>query len=144
MATSEAKVDVELVADRQNHQDKLYGTDTVWFHKGDIKKVPEALWPKFAHHPDVYKLANPVLAAEADRQKALKTAAEATETLEKKLVENHATLFVTAEQLEPLPDDKIREEGARRNYKLAANLSPAKLRSKFIEAQNDDQTIIKP
>ena len=149
-----AMVDVELVIDRENHQDKLYGTDVVWLHKGDIKKVPEALWPKFAIHHDVYRLANPVKAAEKDRQEVLAKAAEATKKLDDTLAASRAEiklpaavtapLFVTPDQLEGIPDDKIREEGAKRGYKLHPNLSSANLRAKFIAAQDADTEVKKP
>lgn len=158
---TKATIAVELVADQTNFQDRLYGTDIVWLHKGDVKHVPEALWPKFAKHPDVYTLAHPVTAAEADRQEALKTAAKATETLDAVVAEHAAEqkeaieqkqaavgdvkpLFVTAEQLEPLPDDAIRKEGAARGYKLHPNLSAANLRARFIDQQAADPSVSKP
>lgn len=54
-------VNVALVADRPNHKDNLYSTETVWAGKGDVKAVPESLWPKFAQHSDVYaKVDGPV------------------------------------------------------------------------------------
>lgn len=100
----------------------------------------------------VYKLANPVAAAEIDRQKALKVAAEATDKLDQTLkaqrplpintaaAEGHKPTFVTAEQLEPLPDDKIREEGEKRGYRLHPQLSPANLRIRFLRV-NADNTV---
>lgn len=60
-------VSVELVADRENHKDNLYGTETVWIGKGDVKQIPEPLWPKFAQHADVYRLAKNQAAADAPR-----------------------------------------------------------------------------
>lgn len=154
--TEKAMIDVELVADRVNHKDLMYGTEVVWLHKGDIRKVPAALWPRFATHADVYKLAHPVTAAENDRQAALKVAAVASDNLDQALKaqkplpivaapqEGHKPTYVTAAQLEPLPDDKIREEGEARGYRLHPQLSPANLRTRFLAAQETDPNVPKP
>lgn len=155
MTEAKETIDVELVIDRVNHKDLLYGTDVVWLHKGDIRKVPAGLWPKFAMHADVYRLAHPVVAAEIDRQAALKVAAEATDKLDQTLKaqkplpvnaapqEGHKPTYVTAAQLDPLPDDKIREEGEARGYRLHPQLSPANLRTRFLAAQDTDPNVPK-
>jgi hypothetical protein len=146
MADSKAVIAVELVCDRENHKDVMYGTDVVWLKKGDIKNVPESAWPKMALHPDVYRLAHPVTAAEMDRQAALKSAAEATEKLDKAIdTANPDATYkpkrVTAEQIADIPDDKLREEAEKRGYKLHAMLSSANLRVRFLAAQETDANL---
>lgn len=143
MADPKQMVDVQLVADRQNHKDTMYGTDVVWLHQGDVRKIPAAAWPKMAAHPDVYCLAPPVTAAEADRQAAMKLASDATERLDEAIAEKKA-VFATAAVLENMPDDIIRAEAAKRGYALHPKLGPANLRTKFLEAQDADDKVTKP
>lgn len=47
---------VELVCDRQDHKDTMYGTDMIWPRRGSIRQVPEAAWVRMKIHADVYKL----------------------------------------------------------------------------------------
>lgn len=47
---------VELVCDRQEHKDTMYGTEVIWPRRGSIRQVPEDAWRKMKIHADVYKL----------------------------------------------------------------------------------------
>lgn len=49
-------VNVELVCNRQDHKDTMYGTDIVWAKRGAVRRVPEDAWLKMKIHADVYKL----------------------------------------------------------------------------------------
>jgi hypothetical protein len=129
---TKATVSVALVADRKNFQDAIYGTGIVWLHKGDVKQVPEDLWPRFAVHADVYALAS------SDKGQPDEPAGPAQFQADAKRA------IVTPEQLEPMPDDAVRKEGLARGYKLHANLSAANLRARFIEQQESEAAASKP
>lgn len=107
---SQKTVMVELVIDRPGHKDLLYGTNQQWDGLGDVQPIPEALWPKFAGHPDVYRLAE---------QMAAKLSAEVGDGQEA--------------ELESMTDDQVRALAAERGIKLHNKIKGETLRAAFAE-----------
>lgn len=67
-------VNVELVIDRPGHKDLIYGTEQVWDHKGDVKPVPEDVWPRMRIHADVYRLVSEPVVTLASSRAAVRPA----------------------------------------------------------------------
>jgi hypothetical protein len=103
---------VELVLDRPVHKDLLYGTNQEWDGPGDVKPIPEALWPKFAIHTDVYRLA-----AFKEMQSGL---AQKVETQ-------------VSESFDLLTDQQVRAAAAERGIKLHNKIKGETLRAAFAE-----------
>ena len=97
---------VELVLDRAVHKDLLYGTNQEWDGLGDVKPIPEVLWPKFAIHTDVYRLAEQMTAEKTQR---------------------------VPSGLDALTDEQVRAAAAERGIKLHNKIKGETLRKAFAE-----------
>lgn len=153
------RVLVELVADRELHKDLLYGTEIVWLGKGDRQYVPAELWPKFAHHPDVYGLVRqaPIQPAEeakppapapapkgptlgsAASEKIQKAAGEGTDlVLVSKVNENaeapQGEARLDRAALDAMSDAAIHTKAKELSLHLHPRLQKDNLRVKFLEA----------
>jgi hypothetical protein len=112
MQATPKMVMVELVLDRPVHKDLIYGTNQEWDGLGDVKPIPEVLWPKFAGHTDVYRLAEQMTAEMANE----KTAAEQAPV-----------------DLDALTDQQVRAAAAERGIKLHNKIKGETLRKAFAE-----------
>lgn len=163
------KVQCIWPAERGEKNDCRGGTNVVWSGHGDVQDYPAHLWPRLAAHPDVWKLYDPeadarIAAAQEAKDKAEAEARRAAEEAERIRQEEEARLtaeaqakaagngtdlavvtsvnppVLTAEELEAMSDDAVREEAERRKYALHPRLSAANLRKRFLEAQANTPT----
>lgn len=48
-------MDIRYIGNKPIKEDNIAGTGLIWVGRGDVKSVPDALWPKFAAHPNVWE-----------------------------------------------------------------------------------------
>ena len=127
---------VQLVADRAPHKDLIYGTNQTWEHPGDIKLVPDSVWPKMKAHADVYVEVAPELAPRGLTIPVMvKPKVEGDDTEGREDAKIKLPTAWSTDAINSVSDEAVRAEAKNRGYKIDGRLSGPNLRKAFLAKQ---------